>query len=43
MSGEIKFMKMFDGHFSKVQGIINKIQNLDSFAAQHNQHIKPTA
>ena len=43
MSGEIKFMKILDSHFSKFQGIIKNIQKLDSFAAHYKQHIKPTA
>ena len=43
MSGEIKFMKILDGHFSKVQGIIKIVQKLDSFTAHYKQHIKPTS
>ena len=43
MSGEIKFMKILDGHLSKVQGIIKKVQKLDSFIDHYKQHNKPTA
>ena len=43
MSGEIKFIKILNGHLSKVQGIIKKRKKLDSFVAHYKQHNKPTA
>ena len=43
MSGEIKFMKILDSHFSKVQGIIKNRQKLDSFDIHYKKHLKTTA
>ena len=43
MSEEIKFTKILDSRFFKIQGIIKNRQKTDSFDIHYKKHLKTTA
>ena len=43
MSEEIKFTKILDSRFFKIQGIVKNRQKMDSFDIHNKKHLKTTA